>query len=50
MTSRAWTREAVRIIDADFNRSADTHLLPLRLKALLLPQKLLLRPKKRRNL
>ena len=33
MTSRAWTREAVRIIDADFNRSADTHLLPLRLPA-----------------
>jgi cysteine synthase A len=31
--SRAWIREAVRIIEADFNRSADTHLLPLPLPA-----------------
>lgn len=27
--SRQWTREAVRIIEADFQRSADTHLIPL---------------------
>src|SRR5919205_4294024 len=26
--SRAWTDEAVRVIDADANRSADTHLHP----------------------
>ena len=24
-----WTREAIRKIEADFNRSADTHLIPL---------------------
>ena len=24
---RAWVADAVRIIEADFNRSADTHLL-----------------------
>ena len=29
MSARAWSREAVRIIEADFNRSADTHLIPL---------------------
>jgi cysteine synthase A len=34
MNERAWSREAVRIIEADFNRSADTHLIPLRLPAL----------------
>ena len=28
---RAWTREAVRRIEADFQRSSDTHLIPLRL-------------------
>ena len=26
---RAWVREAVRRIDADFQRSSDTHLIPL---------------------
>lgn len=26
---RDWTREAIRIIEADFQRSADTHLIPL---------------------
>lgn len=26
---RNWTREAIRIIEADFQRSADTHLIPL---------------------
>jgi cysteine synthase A len=31
---RAWSREAIRIIEADFNRSADTHLIPLRLPGL----------------
>jgi cysteine synthase A len=34
MTSRTWTSHAVRIIEADFNRSADTHLIPLPLPAL----------------
>lgn len=29
--SRTWTAEAVRRIDADFNRSADTHLIPVEL-------------------
>lgn len=29
--SRQWTREAVRIIEADFQRSADTHLIPFEL-------------------
>jgi len=29
----AWIREAVRRIEADFNRSADTHLIPMRLPA-----------------
>ena len=32
-TTRAWVCEAVRIIDADANRSADTHLLPFPLPA-----------------
>ena len=31
MSSRLWVAEAIRIIEADFNRSADTHLIPLRL-------------------
>jgi cysteine synthase A len=31
--SRAWVNQAVRIIEADFNRSADTHLFPLALPA-----------------
>ena len=26
---RTWVREAIRIIEADFQRSADTHLIPL---------------------
>ncbi len=30
-TRRAWTDEAVRRIEADFNRSADTHLIPIEL-------------------
>src|SRR5439155_4223754 len=30
---RAWVREAVRRIDADFQRSADTHLIPISLPA-----------------
>ena len=34
MISRTWISNAVRIIEADFNRSADTHLVPLRLPAL----------------
>ncbi|MCK7494287.1 MAG: hypothetical protein MZW92_26150 [Comamonadaceae bacterium] len=34
LMSRTWTRDAVRIIEADFNRSADTHLIPLPLPAL----------------
>ena len=33
MNARAWSREAVRIIEADFNRSADTHLIPLLMPA-----------------
>jgi len=32
--SRQWTREAIRIIEADFQRSADTHLIPLDLPGL----------------
>lgn len=32
--SHAWVREAVHLIEADFNRSADTHLFPLELPAL----------------
>ena len=34
VSDRAWSRDAVRIIEADFNRSADTHLIPLRLPGL----------------
>ena len=30
---RAWLTEAIQRIEADFNRSADTHLVPLRLPA-----------------
>ncbi len=33
-SARRWISDAVRIIEADFNRSADTHLLPLPLPAL----------------
>lgn len=32
--SRDWVREAIRIIDADFQRSADTHLIPLAIPGL----------------
>lgn len=32
-TERDWVKEAVRRIEADFNRSADTHLLPVPLPA-----------------
>ncbi len=31
LDSRHWTRNAVRIIEADYQRSADTHLIPLAL-------------------
>jgi cysteine synthase len=31
MLQRAWTASAIRKIEADFNRSADTHLIPLEL-------------------
>ena len=31
---RTWAREAIRIIEADFQRSADTHLIPLPLPGL----------------
>ncbi|WP_079202706.1 PLP-dependent cysteine synthase family protein [Pseudomonas sp. CC6-YY-74] len=31
---RLWAREAIRIIEADFQRSADTHLIPLALPGL----------------
>lgn len=33
MIFRAWNNEAIARIEADFNRSADTHLVPLRLPA-----------------
>lgn len=33
MNSNIWAKQAIRIIEADFNRSADTHLVPLRLPA-----------------
>ncbi|HEY5801876.1 MAG TPA: pyridoxal-phosphate dependent enzyme, partial [Burkholderiaceae bacterium] len=33
MSARSWVGQAIRIIEADFNRSADTHLFPLRLPA-----------------
>ena len=29
MSFSDWTREAIRKIEADYNRSADTHLIPL---------------------
>ncbi|MDP3848152.1 MAG: PLP-dependent cysteine synthase family protein [Pseudomonas sp.] len=29
--SHRWTRESIRLIEADFQRSADTHLIPLKL-------------------
>jgi cysteine synthase A len=32
--NRQWAREAIRIIEADFQRSADTHLIPLELPGL----------------
>ncbi|AHF69080.1 MULTISPECIES: PLP-dependent cysteine synthase family protein [Pseudomonas] len=32
--NRPWSREAIRIIEADFQRSADTHLIPLPLPGL----------------
>ncbi|MEX6502607.1 PLP-dependent cysteine synthase family protein [Pseudomonas zhanjiangensis] len=32
--TRTWAREAIRIIEADFQRSADTHLIPLELPGL----------------
>ncbi len=31
MTQHAWTANAIHTIEADFNRSADTHLIPLEL-------------------
>ena len=34
MVTRGWTDEAVRRIEADYNRSADTHLIPVPLPAL----------------
>ena len=33
MSDRTWIRQAVQKIEADFNRSADTHLIPLPLPA-----------------
>ena len=30
---RAWVREAIRRIEADYQRSSDTHLIPLELPA-----------------
>jgi cysteine synthase A len=33
MNTRNWVKQAVRVIEADFNRSADTHLIPLKLPA-----------------
>ncbi|MDB5727833.1 MAG: PLP-dependent cysteine synthase family protein [Noviherbaspirillum sp.] len=33
MHSRAWVKHAIQVIEADFNRSADTHLVPLPLPA-----------------
>ncbi|MES2821082.1 MAG: PLP-dependent cysteine synthase family protein [Pseudomonadota bacterium] len=32
--ARQWAREAIRLIEADFQRSADTHLIPLALPGL----------------
>ncbi len=34
MDCREWAREAIRIIEADFQRSADTHLIPLAMAGL----------------
>ncbi|MFA1687939.1 PLP-dependent cysteine synthase family protein, partial [Achromobacter dolens] len=31
MSQREWVAAAIRKIEADFNRSADTHLIPLAL-------------------
>jgi cysteine synthase len=33
MNDTLWIRQAVRRIEADFNRSADTHLIPMQLPA-----------------
>lgn len=33
MNPRTWVKQAIRIIEADFHRSADTHLVPLHLPA-----------------
>ena len=33
MQARTWVKQAIRIIEADFNRSADTHLIPFHLPA-----------------
>ncbi|TJZ75548.1 PLP-dependent cysteine synthase family protein [Chitiniphilus eburneus] len=33
-SARQWNNEAIRIIEADYNRSADTHLIPLPLPGL----------------
>ncbi|WP_338846135.1 PLP-dependent cysteine synthase family protein [Massilia sp. W12] len=33
MNPRTWVAQAIRIIEADYNRSADTHLFPLQLPA-----------------
>ncbi len=33
MNPRTWVKQAIRIIEADFNRSADTHLFPFKLPA-----------------
>jgi len=32
MSQREWVAAAIRKIEADFNRSADTHLIPLALR------------------
>jgi len=34
-----WLHEAIARIEADYQRSADTHLIPLRLRANLLQRK-----------
>src|SRR6478752_2039470 len=31
---KAWVRDAIRVIDRDYRRSADTHLVPLELPAI----------------
>lgn len=33
MKTRSWVKHAVHVIEADFNRSADTHLIPMTLPA-----------------